>query len=126
MVQTQTTKPITASDPIDIIPDTLEMSLIPAGQEKCLSPFANLEEQRIINACKRDRAFQDATYRIHHVAKVIICRYYLHDLTKEQSIALLALYCKRSRLTALANIEKSAYALRTTDELCHALFTLTH
>ena len=109
MLQT-TIKPITASDPIDIIPDS---------QENALSPFANLEETRIRNAMRRDRAFQDSVYRLHYCAKVIIHHYYSGKFTMEEAIALLALYCKRSRKTAIVNIQNSSFAHYTAEELKH-------
>ena len=117
--QTTTTTPITASDPIDILPDSLEMPLIPAVQDNGLSPFANLEEQRIINACKRDRAFQDSVSRLHYCAHVIIHHYYAGKFTLEEAIALLGMYCKRSRMTAIVNIQNSAYAQYTAEQLKH-------
>lgn len=108
---TQTTlKPITASDPIDLIPDS---------QENGLSPFANLEQTRIRNAMRRDRAFQDSIYRLHYCAKVIIHNYYLGKFTMEEAITLLGMYCKRSRKTAIVNIQNSSYARYTAEELKH-------
>lgn len=75
------------------------------------SPFANLEETRIINACKRDRDFQDSISRLHNCAHKIIRHYYYGDFTKEEAIAMLALYCKRTREAAIMNIQNSSYAL---------------
>lgn len=88
-------------------------------QEDGLSPFANLEQTRILNACKRDRAFQDSVYRLHYCAKVIIHHYYSGKFTMEEAIALLALYCKRSRKTAIVNIQNSRYANYTAEQLKH-------
>ena len=84
-----------------------------------ISPFANLEETRIRNACKRDREFQDRICRLHNCARVIVRRYYLGDFTMEEAIKMLALYCNRTREAAILNIQNSSYARYTVEELQH-------
>ena len=83
------------------------------------SPFANLEENRIRNACKRDRDFQDAIHRLHHCARVIIRDYYVGKFTMEEAISLLGMYCNRTREAAIINIQNSSYARYTVAELQH-------
>ena len=83
------------------------------------SPFANLEESRIRNACKRDRDFQNHISRLHNCARTIIRRFYLGDLTKEETISMLAMYCNRTREAAILNIQNSRYARYTVEELQH-------
>ncbi len=71
------------------------------------SPFANLEESRIINACKRDRDFQDNIAREHNKAHEIIKMYYGGSIEFEEAITLLMTECRRNRACAILNIQNS-------------------
>ena len=71
------------------------------------SPFANLEESRIINACKRDRDFQDNIAREHNKAHEIIKMYYGGSIEFEEAITLLITECRRNRACAIMNIQNS-------------------
>lgn len=71
------------------------------------SPFANLEESRIINACKRDRDFQDNIAREHNKAHEIIKMYYNGTIDFEHAITLLITECRRDRSCAILNIQNS-------------------
>lgn len=71
------------------------------------SPFANLEESRIINACKRDRDFQDNIAREHNKAHEIIKMYYDGSIDFEEAITLLMTKCHRNRVCAILNIQNS-------------------
>ena len=73
-----------------------------------VSPFANLEESRIRNACKRDRDFQDNIAREHNKAHEIIKMYYNGSIDFEEAIMLLMTNCRRSRACAIINIQNSA------------------
>jgi hypothetical protein len=72
------------------------------------SPFANLEESRIINACKRDRDFQDNIAREHNKAHEIIKMYYDGSIDFEEAITLLITKCRRNRACAILNIQNSS------------------
>ena len=71
------------------------------------SPFANLEESRIRNACKRDRDFQDNIAREHNKAHEIIGMYYNGTIDFEKTITLLMTECRRDRACAIMNIQNS-------------------
>ena len=71
------------------------------------SPFANLEESRIRNACKRDRDFQDNIACEHNKAHEIIKMYYNGAIDFEEAITLLMTNCRRSRACAIINIQNS-------------------
>ena len=73
-----------------------------------ISPFANLEESRIRNACKRDRDFQDSIAREHNKAHEIIKMYYGGSLDFEEAVTLLMTECRRDRSCAIINIQNSA------------------
>ena len=85
------------------------------------SPFQNLEEKRIKNACLRDRAFQDKVSRLHYCARVIIHHYYAGLFTLNEAVSLLGMYCHRNREVALLNIKNSRYARYSPEELRYIL-----
>ena len=72
------------------------------------SPFANLEENRILSACKRDRDFQDCIAREHNKAHEIIKMYYNGSIDFENAITLLMTKCRRNRACAIMNIQNSS------------------
>ena len=77
------------------------------------SPFANLEYNRIKNACTASRNMQIKYDKIAHLAHAIIYDYYSgHPLVsdEETAITLLCRYCKRNRAIAKQNIANSKYA----------------
>lgn len=77
------------------------------------SPFANLEHDRIVRACKASENEQIAYDKIGLLAHAIIHGYYSgHPLVsdEETAIGLLCRYCKRNRAIAKQNIANSKYA----------------
>ena len=87
--------------------NTGDMDIPPHSQRNNEAPFANLEEQRIRNACKRDREFQDNICRQHNKAHEIIKMYYGGSLLFEDAVTLLMTECHRDRTCAIINIENS-------------------
>lgn len=88
--------------------NTGDMDIPPRPQRNNETPFANLEEQRIRNACKRDRDFQDGKAREFSVAHLIIGAYYEGAIDFETAVLQIMAECRRDRACAIMNIENSA------------------
>ena len=89
--------------------NTGDMDIPPKSERNNDTPFANLAQKSIENACKRDRDFQDGIYRQHNKAHEIIKMYYLGSLLFAEAVNRLITECHRSRECAVLNIQNSQY-----------------
>lgn len=94
--------------------------------EPTYSPFANLENSRLHNACIASRDAQRAYFAVANIAHAICLWYYQslnresHALcSKESAIEMLIRYCHRSREQAIFNIEHSKYTVATNRKPCN-------
>lgn len=89
------------------------------------SPFQNLEDSRIRNACHASADVQSAYFATANVAHAI-CLWYYQSLnresralcSRESAISMLIRYCHRSREQAIFNIEHSKYTVATNRKPC--------
>ena len=89
--------------------NTGDMDIPPKSERNNDTPFANLAQKAIENACKRDRDFQDGMFRQHNKAHEIIKLYYLGSLLFAEAVNRLITECHRSRECAILNIQNSQY-----------------
>lgn len=89
--------------------NTGDMNIPPKSERDNSTPFANLAQKAIENACKRDRDFQDGIYKQHNKAHEIIKMYYLGSLLFAEAVNRLITECHRSRECAILNIQNSQY-----------------
>ena len=89
--------------------NTGDMDIPPRSERNNATPFANLAQKAIENACKRDREFQDSICRQHNKAHEIIELYYLGAILFAEAVNRLVTECRRSRECAILNIQNSQY-----------------
>ena len=113
----ENTKTNTQTQKDDVMPcptlaevlNTGDMDIPPRSERNNDTPFANLAQKAIENACKRDREFQDSICRQHNKAHEITKAYYLGMLTFAEAVNRLITECHRSRECAMLNIQNSQY-----------------